>query len=192
MNKTTLYIASLLLVLSGIIYFSDAPERILGTSNALTSEVNAVPFSVARGTKTTHYQKDGQISYTFNAIRLEHYREEKRQNEVFTIIEKPELIIYQKDEPWHVRADKGKLTSTDQNIELWQQVVLNHISEEGIVTTINTEKLIIDPVNKFANTKEPVRIHSDKAQIEGVGMDADLTAEKLTLLSNVRGLYDPN
>ncbi len=179
-------------MLSGIIYFSDAPERILGTSSALTSEVNAVPFSVARGTKTTHYQKDGQISYTFNATRLEHYREEKRQNEVFTIIEKPELIIYQKDEPWHVRAEKGKLTSADQNIELWQQVVLNHISEEGIVTTINTEKLIIDPVNKLANTKEPVRIHSDKAQIEGVGMDADLTAEKLTLLSNVRGLYDPN
>lgn len=192
MNKTSAYIASLMVLLAVVVYFADSPERILGTATALQNEVDAVPFSVARDTKTTHYQKDGKISYTFKASRLEHYRQENQRDEVFTLIENPTLVIYQKNSPWFVRADKGKLTSSDQNIELWSQVVLNHTNEEGLVTIINTEKLLIDPVNKLANTDEPVRIRSDKAELEGVGMNADLTAEKLSLLSNVRGLYDPN
>ncbi len=179
-------------MLSAVIYFADSPEKILGTSSALKNEENAVPFSVARSTRTTHYQEDGQISYTFHADRLEHYRQLDQRGEVYTLIDKPSLVIYQKDKPWFVSADKGKLTSVDQNIELWSKVVLNHTNEQGVVTIISTEKLVIDPINKLANTKEPVRILSDKAELEGVGMDADLTAEKLSLLSNVRGLYDPN
>ncbi len=192
MNKTTAYILALFAVLSGIVYFGDAPERILGTSNAIKNEVNAIPFSVARGTTTTHYEKDGSISYTFAASRLEHYRDEKQLDQVFTLIDQPQLIIYQNEEPWFVRAQKGKITSVDQNIELWQGVVLLHTNEEGMVTTVNTEKLNIDPVHKLANTKEPVRISAQKAEIEGIGMDADLSTEKLTLLSQVRGIYDPN
>lgn len=192
MNKKTLYIACLFLLLSAVIYFADSPEKILGTSSALKNEENAVPFSVARSTRTTHYQENGQISYTFHADRLEHYRQLGQRDNVFTLIDKPSLVIYQKDKPWFVRADKGKITSIDQNIELWSKVVLNHTNEQGIVTIINTEKLVIDPINKLANTKEPVRIRSENVELEGVGMDADLTAEKLSLLSNVRGLYDPN
>lgn len=192
MNKTSAYILGLFAILSGIVYFGEAPERILGTSNAITNEVNAVPFSVARGTTTTHYEKDGSVSYTFVAARLEHYRDEKEFDQVFTLIDQPELIIYQNNEPWFVRAHKGKITSANQNIELWQQVVLHHTNEEGMITTISTEKLNIDPVHKLAKTDEPVRISAQKAEIEGIGMDADLTAEKLTLLSQVRGIYDPN
>ncbi len=192
MNKKTLYIACLFLVLSAVVYFADSPEKILGTSSALQNEENAIPFSVAHSTRTTHYQENGQISYTFHAERLEHYRQLGQRGKVFTLIEKPSLVIYQKDKPWFVRADKGKITSVDQNIELWSKVVLNHTNEQGVVTIINTEKLVIDPINKLANTKEPVRISSEKVELEGVGMDADLTAETLSLLSNVRGLYDPN
>jgi len=192
MNKTTLYIGFILALLTAIVYFGDAPERILGTSTALKNEVNAVPFAVARNTTTTHYEKNGQPSYTFNAMRLEHYREEQGSfGEVFTLIEKPELVIYQDNEPWFVQADKGKLTSENQNIELWNQVLVSHTSGEGITTTINTEKLMINPVGMLAITAEPVKIISDKIEMNGVGMDADLTKEKIRLLSDVRGLYDP-
>ncbi len=192
MNKATIYIACILVFLAGVVYFADAPERILGTSNALKNNENSVPFSVARGTTTTHYKENGSVNYTFNASRLEHYRDSDAPHTVFTLIEDPELVVFQNDEPWFVRADKGRITAADQHIELWQGVTLNHTSIHGMKTVITTEKLMIDPVNKLANTQEPVRIRAEDAEIEGVGMDADLVAEKLTLLSNVRGLYDPN
>ncbi len=192
MNKTSLYLAFILVLLSAIVYFGDAPERILGTSTALKNEVNAVPFAVARNTATTHYERDGRLSYTFNARRLEHYREQQGSAaDVFTLVDKPELVIYQDREPWFVQAEKGKLTSRDQNIELWSQVLVKHTNEEGITTTINTERLQIDPVAKVANTTEPVRIRSNKIEMNGTGMDADLVQEKVKLRSNVRGLYDP-
>ncbi len=192
MNKTTFYIAGLLVFLAGVVYFADAPERILGTSDALENNVNSVPFSVARGTTTTHYQENGEVSYTFNAARLEHYRNDDSPHAVFTLIEAPELVVYQEEAPWYVRAAKGRITAADQHIELWQDVTLKHTNDQGMETTIATQKLVIDPINKLANTQEPVRIRAEDAEIEGVGMDADLVAEKLTLLSNVRGLYDPN
>lgn len=192
MNKTTAYITLIILILSVVIYFADAPERILGYSDALESEVNAVPFSVARNTTTTHYAGEGEVSYTFNASRLEHYREEKNQGKVFTIVEKPELIIYEDEEPWFVQAEKGKLSSSSELIELWSKVMVKHTNIEGITTTIQTEKLIIDPVSRLANTAEPVKISSDRVEITGVGMKADMVAKKLNLLSEVLGHYEPN
>lgn len=191
-NKTSLYILFILTVLSGIVFFSEEPERILGTSNALKSEVNAIPFAVAHDTTTNHYENDGQLSYSFNASRLEHYREGEEDNaNIFTLVDQPELVFYQKDEPWFVQAQKGKITSSTQLIELWRNVSVKHTNKDGVVTRINTEILHIDPVSKLAKTDEPVKISSEKVEITGKGMSADFVGQKLKLKSKVHGFYDP-
>ena len=235
MNKKTLYGVLLALTLSAVIYFSESPEKILGTYNSLETEVDVSPFAVARGATTTVYDDAGQVAYTFNAVRLEHYREDQMDeltrekvaregaagkgaageevakavhtkspqadnpekedkhlgDGIFTLVEKPQLIIYQNNEPWVVLAKKGKMTSADQQIELWQDVLVKHISAAGVATEINTERLFIDPIGKFANTDESVKITSDKIELEGVGMTADLNREKINLLSEVHGIHDP-
>lgn len=191
MNRTTIYGALAFIVLSWLIYVSDSPERILGTSSALQNEVDAIPFAVVQGTTTTHFEKSGNISYTFNAARLEHYRDEDDSNQIFTLVEVPELIIYQEDQPWFVRADKGKIYSANQHIELWSEVRVEHTNEQGITTNIFTEQLNIDPVNKLAKTEEPVKITSDRVEIKGTGMTANLAEQNLRLLSEVQALYDP-
>ncbi len=191
-NKTSLYIFLILSVLTGIVFFSEEPQRILGTSNALKSEVNAIPFAVAHDTKTDHYEKDGQLSYSFNASRLEHYREEENEAaNIFTLVDKPKLVFYQKDEPWFVQAQKGKIVSSTRQIELWSEVSVKHTNKEGVVTQIDTEILHIDPISKLAKTDEPVKISSDKVEITGKGMLADFVDQKLQLNSNVHGFYDP-
>lgn len=193
MTKTSLYIVFILAVLSAIIYFSDSPPRILGTSPALITEVDTVPFAVARNTTTTYFQSDGGLSYTFDALKLEHYRtfEEGQAQEIFTLIDKPQLVFYQNEEPWLVLANKGKITSLNENIELWNDVVVKHTNADGVTTTITTQKLNVDPIGKVAETREPVKINSDSVEIKGTGLHADFVAQKLKLLSKVRGLYDP-
>lgn len=202
MTKKTLYGVCIALALSALIYFSDSPENILGTYNSLETEVDVSPFAVARGATTTVYDDSGKVAYKFNAVRLEHYTDEDIKKSaqakehagdgVFTLVERPQLIIYQNNEPWVVLADKGKMTSSDQQIELWQNVMVKHLSSAGIPTEINTERLFIDPIGKFANTEESVRITSEKIELEGVGMTADLNNEKINLLSQVHGIHDPN
>lgn len=197
MNKKTVYGILLALSLSALIYFSESPEKILGTYNNLETEVDIRPFAVAKGANTTIFDKEGAATYTFTAARLEHYRaenesgEDAQAEEVFTLVERPKLVFYQDDEPWLVIAQKGKMTSADQKIELWQEVLVKHVSKTGITTQINTEKLVIDPVSRFANTDEPVKILSDRIELEGVGMTADFNKEKIRLLSNVHGIHDP-
>ncbi|VUD59969.1 Lipopolysaccharide export system protein LptC [Thalassocella blandensis] len=202
MTKRTFYGVLLALALSAVIYYSDSPETILGTYNSLETEVDVSPFAVARGATTTVYDDSGQVAYTFNAVRLEHYTDEKLKESsqaqehvgegVFTLVEKPQLIIYQNNEPWLILANKGKMTSSDQQIELWQNVMVKHLSKAGVATEINTERLFIDPIRKFANTDEIVKISSEKIELEGVGMTADLTSEKINLLSQVHGIHDPS
>ncbi|MFL0810200.1 MAG: LPS export ABC transporter periplasmic protein LptC [Agarilytica sp.] len=192
MNKSTPYILFLFVLVSAVAYFSESPEEILGKAANLTSEEEGViPFALARGTVTTHYQKDGSINYTFNADRLEHYRQQNESREIYTLVENPQLVIYQDDEPWFVNARKGKIFSPEQEIELWSKVQIDHTNFEGLETKIETEKLMIDPNNKVANTEESVKISADTAVIEGRGMDANMKTERLRLLSNVRGVYEP-
>ncbi|WP_086929956.1 LPS export ABC transporter periplasmic protein LptC [Agarilytica rhodophyticola] len=193
MTRTSLYIVFILALLSAIIYFGDSPPRILGTSPALHTEVDAVPFAVARNTTTTHFQDDGGLSYTFDAVKLEHYRtqDEDEAQEIFTLIDKPQLVFYQDKEPWLVLANKGKITSLNERIELWNNVVVKHTDADGITTTITTQRLNVDPIGKVAETAEAVKINSDSVEIKGTGLHADFVAQKLKLLSKVRGLYDP-
>lgn len=191
MNKTSVYTAIILVVLAAAVYFSDSPEEILGTADTLENTADIVPFAVAQGTTTTHFKENGQISYTFNAQRLEHYRDENENPKIFTLVDDPVLIIYQNDEPWFVRAKKGKINTISQQIELWQNVSVNHTTRDGITTNIFTARLDIDPIKKFAQTQEPVRITSDKVEMRGIGMTADLIEQELRLLSKVIGTYDP-
>lgn len=195
MNKTRLYILVLFCLLAGIVFFSESPERILGTPDALKSAGDAVPFAVARNTVTRLYENDGRLSYTFNAARLEHYREKRpdeKKFDFYTLIDLPELVFFQENAPWRVTANKGKISSEDPQIELWSEVFVLHTTEENVNTTIETEIMLIDPIGKLAKTEEPVKISSEKVEITGTGMRADFVSQTLKLLSNVHGVYDPN
>ncbi|MFT5085518.1 MAG: lipopolysaccharide export system protein LptC [Lentisphaeria bacterium] len=193
--KTTAYFILLIASLSLVVYIFDAPEKILGSDASVATEIDAKPYAVAHNATTTRYQKDGKLDYSFKAVRLEHYQigDKDNQQEAFTLLERPQLVFYQaNEEPWFIRSEKGKIDNTNQQIELWSKVLVKYTNLQNTSAVITTEKLNIDTVNKFAETGEPVKINFDTTAIEGTGMTADFISEKIKLLSNVRGTYDPN
>lgn len=194
MNNAKITIGFVIILVTIIIFFADSPERILGRSDGLETEMDAIPFAVARNTLTRHYDDNGTLGYTFDASKLEYYKETRENlDEFFTLVDHPKLVFFQADgPPWELNAKRGKILEAEQQIILWDEVLLKHIDADGVLTEIHTDELKIDPVHKLAKTAEPVKIDSQKMALEGVGMTADLVAEKIQLLSKVRGLHDPN
>jgi len=192
LNKPGIYILTLLMGLAAIMYFVDSPEQILGTPETAETERDAVPFAIAHNATTQHYDTQGTLSYTFETKRLAHYKnEEGILPEIYTLIDNPKLVIYDKEHPWVVVAKKGKVNSATDEIVLWEDVKVTYTDDKAVKTRILTEQIEIDPINKFAKTDEPVRILSDNAELEAIGMTADLTGEKIKLMSKVHGYYTP-
>lgn len=193
MLKTSLYIALVVSILSAYVYFADAPEKILGTTAAINSEQEDIaPYAVARDTSTRHYTADGLLNYEFKASRLEHFRETVLVSKnVFTVASEPRLVFFQQDEPWHIQAKSGRISEKGQQILLWDGVQVKHVSEDGAVTLMETEELVIQPNKKLVNTEEAVKITSPFGVMEAVGMSGDLNTQKIQLLSKVRGHHDP-
>lgn len=93
--------------------------------------------------------------------RVQRFREgSEDENRVYTLIDLPVLTIFQGEQPWRVEAKKGKLLGDGQSIELWEDVVIRQKNESGTYTQLTTNKLLILPHEKVAQTEETVKINS--------------------------------
>lgn len=195
MYKNGLYIAFVIVLVIGLLFYGDSPDQLLGNKSK-AKDTQVYPFAIAHNASTRHFSNDGSLDYEFLSTRLEHYQlspqqEEDEDKRVYTLIELPVLTIYQGENPWRVEAKKGKLLGDGHAIELWDEVVIRQKSENGAYTQLSTSKLVILPHEKVAQTREPVKIDSPRGQMSGIGMTADLTERTIKLLGKVRGTHDP-
>lgn len=195
MFKNGLYIAFVVTLVIGLLFYGDSPEQLLGNSHDKKA-AKIYPYAIAHNASTRHFSNDGSLDYEFIATRLEHYQLSEEQSpdaedRIYTLIELPVLTIFQGEQPWRVEAKKGKLLGDGQSIELWEDVVIRQKNESGTFTQLATSKLLILPHEKVAQTDETVKINSPRGEMTGVGMVADLAERKITLLGKVRGTHDP-
>ncbi len=195
MNKSTLYILFAIVAVSTVMVLWDSPQTILGEQD-IAEGGSAIPFIVVHNANTIHYDESGEINYQFTAERLEHYREEDVNGQEnpdgrYTQITTPYITMYIDDQPWYVRSKEGKILHQSDVLELSNEVLITHTDDKGLVTQLSTNTLNINPVKKFAQTAEPVKIHSAYGDMNAVGMEADFKSSKIKLLSDVRGQHDP-
>jgi lipopolysaccharide export system protein LptC len=172
-----------------ILFFSDSRESILGQIE-LEKEEDTVAYAVARNASTTYYDERGEISYLFNSDKLSHFRPAGDPTLAYTSVEKPYVIFYEGKSPWEVKAALGKI-DIDRNIELFDDVTIQYTDEFAKQTELKTQKLHIDTLSKLAKTEEPVTIRSPLGELTAVGMQADIKARKIKLLSKVSGHHRP-
>ena len=195
MLKNGLYIAFVVTLVIGLLFYGDSPEQLLGSGQDKKA-AKIYPYAIAHHASTRHFANDGSLDYEFVASRLEHYQLTEDQapedeNRVYTLIDLPVLTIFQGEQRWRVEAKKSKLLGDGQSIELWEDVVIRQKNESGTYTQLTTNKLLILPHEKVAQTEETVKINSPRGEMTGVGMVADLAERKITLLGKVRGTHDP-
>ena len=188
-RKLSLYIGVALVIIATVMFLSDSPSRILGTEEP-SAEQNIEAYAVARNASTRFFDDAGVLSYTFKSTKLSHFRPTENEEDSYTSVEEPDIIVFSDAGPWHLHADTARVSS-DQIITLRQNVALEQRSEEVGLTRFTTSELILDVNNKRAHTSKAVTIDSPLGELTALGMEADMSLRRVKLLSQVRGRHKP-
>lgn len=143
------------------------------------------------------FDKKGSINYQFNADKMHHFQIHPKNPgpQDYTDIIAPYIVLHRGSEtaapPWYVQADKGQSTenseiiSLEDNVRAWQK-------GETTAPELTTSKLVLKPETQYAETDKPVMINAPDSKTQAIGMRADLNRDRIELLSNVRGVHEPN
>lgn len=112
-----------------------------------------------------------------------------------TRVQKPVMDWYQPDgktREWRVHAENGWIAADQQQVRLEGEVVMTRTAESGkSPMTITTRDVLIRPAERYAETAAPALAVMPGGELRAVGARAYLDQERLELLSQVRGFYEP-
>jgi len=204
MAQNRLYILFISLGITAIVMLWDSSEEILTPPRYGDEDTQVFPYAVAEDASTQHFGDDGEVDYSFTARKLEHFLIESRKNqrgEEYTLIDMPNFIIFEQQEPWHIESLRGKLVRATEKITLWDEVrIWQNLPAEDAATdataplTVSTSELTtsflsINPKEKTAYTDEPVKISTPYGVINAIGMTADFKQRKIQLHERIRAVH---
>lgn len=138
---------------------------------------------------STQFSDLGTKRYELSSPRLNHYKVNN-----LTHVDNPVLYLYNPEqESWLVTAQYATAFQGKSVIEFVNNV---DISGAGTLhhknTQLLTEKMSYYPDENSAHTSSPVTIVQPGSTIQAIGMDVAFNAGTITLLSKIRGSYNPN
>jgi len=112
-----------------------------------------------------------------------------------TRIEQPVLDWYQPDgqtREWRIQAESGWGAADQKTLRLEGIVTMVRTVASGkSPMTVTTRDVLIHPVERYAETAARVQVATPDGNFQAVGARAWLDQQRLELLSEVRGFYDP-
>lgn len=112
-----------------------------------------------------------------------------------TRVQKPVMDWYQPDgktREWRLRAENGWIAADQQQVRLEGEVVMTRTAESGkSPMTITTRDVLVRPAERYAETAAPALAVTPGGELRAIGARAYLDQERLELLSQVRGFYEP-
>jgi len=110
-------------------------------------------------------------------------------------IEQPVLDWYQPDgqiQQWRVQAEQGWVAADQETMRLDGAVVMTRTAASGQTpVTLTTRDVQIRPADRYLETAAPIKAVMPGGELRAVGARVWLDQERLELLSEVRGFYEP-
>lgn len=111
-------------------------------------------------------------------------------------IEQPALDWYQPDgqtREWRLQAEQAWGAADQQTLRLEGAVTMVRTAASGKPPmTVTTRDIMIRPAEHYAETAAPARVVTPDGELRSVGIRAWLDQQRLELLSEVRGFYEPS
>ena len=131
----------------------------------------------------------GNVERRLRASRMVHFPDDDS-----TELTDPKLEIHSAEKalPWHVKAERGWVSASNEVILLYGEVEIWRYQTNGErELEVPTEDLRILPDERYAETDNPATIKSHESVTHAVGMRADFRANRLELLRQVRSQHVP-
>ena len=196
MNKPSLILLAICLILGGGLFLSPPPETLIDTnilSDAIDPEKpELTPYSIVINPKTKTFNENGDLETLIKAKRIKYFNDEdvEEDNQRFSEIEEIEISFYEKKHPWQLHANKGMVIAQNRQTQLTGDVRIWQDDPDAGNTLMKTEALQLNHLKKNASTPEHVTITSVFGNISAKGMQIDFAKEKINLLSSVNGNHD--
>jgi len=92
--------------------------------------------------------------------------------------------------PWEVRSQTGWVSADGDELRLRGRVRADSIDPDGQPVAMRTEELNVFPKAKRATSAATVTLTQPGLILEGRGLEAQLDAKRVTLLSDVKARYE--
>lgn len=177
-------------ILAGLIICATLTGWLLQNQDAYTTTTTSSEHGhdmFARGMDLDVMDAVGALHYRIKADSMYHYPGDDHVQ-----LTRPVMDIFRQAQPqWHIESDSSRLADSGATIKLLGEVHIKRMkTEEDQELVIHTRDLIVKPEKQLAETEHRAVIESGRYMIEGVGMHADFTTNRLELHSRVRGRFD--
>ncbi|GIU23857.1 lipopolysaccharide export system protein LptC [Shewanella colwelliana] len=183
MNRVTLAIIAFFGT-ALILYWQVQTKR---GNEALNIDVTDRPDYVINDLKSVQYNELGQLNSRVSASHMEHYSDKN-----MTYFTQPVYLVYpdEGNAQWRLRSTKGTLDKASGRVKLENNVIIDAISPEEPIQTIETTYLELDLNTMIMTSDRTIRITGNDFLITGKGLYADLNAQNVRLTSQVEGTYE--
>ncbi len=131
---------------------------------------------------------NGNLHERLHVSRAKHYPYQNTSE-----LHEPEFEFFGlHGESWHIHATKGTSTQENDTVILYDKVQIEHRTHsDAPAVVVTTDKLIVHPSLKTAESDSVVTITYPQIVLRGKGLRGDLKAGTLKLLTEIRGQYEP-
>ena len=175
-------IGLLSLALGGVIFLNHTQELVNGRS--ITQNRN--PDFYLKDFVQTAMDPSGQRKHRLSGKRLMHFHD----TDTHELIDPFLQIFHQNHSLWHVKSERGWISSTGEEIILTGNVNAWRNDEAGVKEIdAHTSELRILTSLDYAETDKPVVIRNLHGQSNGIGMRTFMKEESIELLGRVKTVH---
>lgn len=181
------------LVIIGLIAFwGKSPGDLLGDGIERTA---TFPHAYMTDIKLREYDTSGNLRNILTTETAEHFQINPNQPGIhdYTLLKQPRMIFSDAADvaPWNLTANDGRIDQNGQLVTLLNDVrVYQQSSDEGLLELLTSE-LRIKASQQYAETDKAVKMRAQQGHLDTLGMKAYLGEDRIELLSQVRGTYEP-
>lgn len=180
-----------LAAVAAVAFWNKSPSDLL--DNTLAKATN-FPQAYMTDIEIREHDLSGKLRNTLITRSAEYYQFDSKgpSSADYTLLEQPNLVVTGAGSaPWVVTADQGRIDQNGQRVTLTDNVrAAQQSAEQGLIELLTSE-LRIKTAEQYAETDKAVKMRAQQGHLDTIGMKAFLSEDRIELLSQVRGTYEP-
>jgi lipopolysaccharide export system protein LptC len=180
-----------LLVIALVAFWDKSPNDLL---NEEPDRASNFPQAYMTDIELREYDTEGQLRNIMTTQAAEYFQVDpaRQSTQDYTLIDRPRMIFNSTagNAPWSVTAQQGRIGQDGVAMLTTDVRVYQDSPKQGLIEILTSE-LLIKTAEQYAETDKAVKMRAQQGHLDTIGMKAFLSEDRIELLSQVRGTYEP-